>query len=107
MDNDEHMSREDFVALANEVLEAHGTMLSSAGCVRLYEDDIILIRSNFGGLGLEVERKARLDPENEHLRVSNPVTMVLGDGTIIRHHGEHAYLVGHLKALAGSKQKTA
>lgn len=63
----------------------------------VYIDDEIEIRTHYNGLDLEITRKAHKDRE-EHLRVSNPTTMV-AKGIIIRHHGEHAYLVDHLNSL--------
>lgn len=93
----ESMEREDFVRLANEILAAKG---SPYGVGMQYEDDYITIRSNYNGLNLEVSRKPFVDPENPHLRVPNPTTMVARTGEIIRHHGEHVYITGHLKALA-------
>lgn len=101
----EPMIEEDFIALASKVLRSRGTTQNAVRGERLFEDEVVRIRSNFEGLELEVERKARIDPENEHLRVANPVAMVLDGGTIIRHHGEHAFLVGHLKALAVSEPR--
>lgn len=96
-----HMEDTEFVALAEKVLNAKGTPIETVfQNGHVYEDDIVIIRSNYNGLGLEIERKAQNDPDNPHLKVSNPVTMVDPKGVIIRHHGEYIYLTDHLKALA-------
>lgn len=85
------MSREEFVELA----------LSIVGNDMAYEDDVVIIRKNFNGLDLEVTRKPMPDVAEE-FRGSNPTTMVK-DGDIIRHHGEHSYLVDHMKEVAADK----
>lgn len=94
----EHMKAEEFVSVAFAILEKFE--------VERYQDDLIDIRKNFNRLNLQVERKAqdvdRNDPAVSHLSVSNPTTMVM-DHEIIRHHGEHCYLVPHMKKLLASK----
>lgn len=101
---DLHMEEAEFVALASRILEAKGapaTSFGSKGKQSLrFEDDFVIILSNFNGLSLEVERKAQPHSEERHLHVSNPVTMVNANGEIIRHHGEHAHITNHLMALA-------
>lgn len=84
----EDCSREEFVQLALRIL----------GDSQKYEDDILLIEKEpFAScVDFQITRK-EMHPTN-HLRVSNPVTMVK-DGKIIRHHGEHIYLVPHMKRL--------
>lgn len=85
------MDRGEFVKLAMDVL----------GDRTEYSDDRIIIRRNYNGLDLEVTRK-RMDVLNcpELAASSNPVTMVK-NGEIIRHHGEHVYLVEHMWAITG------
>jgi predicted metalloenzyme YecM len=91
----EHMDEVEFVEMARQILEKFG--------VECYEDNLIKITTNYNGLDLEVERKAQPvdcnDPKVGHLRVSNPTTIVTRKGDIIRHHGEHCYLVPHMKEL--------
>lgn len=91
------MDRQEFVDKARVIVEALGSKQFSSMKGLVYQDDIIVIRTHYNGLDLEVERKAQPNGP-EHLRVSNPTTMV-SRGEIIRHHGEHAYLVDHLNAL--------
>lgn len=88
----EWMSPIDFVNMAKLIL----------GDNKKYEDDIIIIDSEpFASRNeLIITRKALT--EGDHLRVSNPVTMVY-DKEIIRHHGEHCYLVPHMKNLIKEK----
>ena len=96
----ERLDRDDFVALAKRVLDQRATTRYGQ---RFYSDDVIEIAENYNGLDLEITRQARPEAAgtpDDHLRVSNPTTMVM-NGEIIRHHGEHVYVVPHLKALAG------
>lgn len=100
----EDMEEEEFVNLAASILGKHGSEYDQG---RRYHDEWIDIRSNCNGLGLEVTRqkqnvKVGQDGERvhrSHLSVSNPTTMVTGKGVVIRHHGEHCYLVWHMKQL--------
>lgn len=85
-----HVSGEEFVALANLILARHGG--------KSYEDGVIAIRPKHDGLGLEIERLAKFRPD---MSQTNPTTMVTKEGEIIRHHGEHCYLVPHMRLLAG------
>lgn len=85
-----HMEGTEFVALAKRVL----------GDQDRFEDDLLVIRRNYNGLGLEIERKS-MPQHGSHLDVTNPTTMVTKDGEIIRHHGEHCYLSERLLTLAG------
>jgi hypothetical protein len=90
----DRMSKEDFVALATEILDLKGT--------DTYEDEWVAIRRNYNGLALEIERQAQDVEEGHrrsHLRASNPTTMVTREGEIIRHHGEYIYIAGHMKNL--------
>lgn len=93
----EHMDDEEFVQLATTILDQRG--------VDRYEDEWVAIRRNYNGLALEITRQEQ-DVEDgahrSHLRVSNPTTMVVERGEIIRHHGEHCYVVWHMKRLAES-----
>ena len=102
--NDVHMDEAEFVGLATRILEAKGSPATSFGSngkqSLRYEDDKVVIVSNYNGLSLEIERKAQPTSQQRHLHVSNPVTMVNADGEIIRHHGEHAHITRHLKAIA-------
>ena len=102
--DDVHMDEAEFVALATQILEAKGTPAGRFGnkgkqSLR-YEDDTIIVVSNFNGLSLEIERKAQPSSVQKHLHVSNPVTMVSLDDEIIRHHGEHAHITAHMLAIA-------
>lgn len=91
----EHMNDAEFVELARAILEKFDT--------DHFSDDLLMITTNMNGLGLEITRKAqpvdRKDPKVGHLIVSNPTTMVTREGEIIRHHGEHCYLVPHMMDL--------
>jgi len=84
----EHMPAEHFVDLANWVL----------GNKKLYADHMMKITRNTNGLDLEITRRP-MPQHGEHLKGTNPTTMVKGR-EIIRHHGEHCYLVEHLSTLA-------
>lgn len=83
----EWMKPDEFVRLA----------LSILGDNERYEDDKISIRRDVPGLDLEIERKPMPEIAPE-LSGTNPVTMVM-KGEIIRHHGEHCYLVTHMLEL--------
>lgn len=90
----DHVSGEEFVALARAVLDKHST--------ENFHNDWVMIRANYNGLDLEVTRNRQIvddDHRNSHLSVSNPTTMV-SKGEVIRHHGEHCYLTQHLRDLA-------
>jgi hypothetical protein len=87
------LARGEFVELANRIL----------GDEDKYEDSVVLIQKNYSGLDLQVTRKPMPDIA-EHLRVRNPTTMVM-NGEIIRHHGEHEYLVPHMESLLERKMK--
>ncbi len=94
--DEDRMSREDFVALAERILDKFNTDNLS--------NDWVEIRRNYNGLKLEITRQAQrfaAGTRNDHLRVSNPTTMVTKDGEIIRHHGEYVWLTRHMKELAG------
>jgi len=101
---EEHIGQEEFVALAKRILDAKGVPVSTFGSEgrqsMRHEDDLVIIVSHHGGLGLEIERKAQPQSEARHLHVSNPVTMVSKSGEIIRHHGGHAHIAAHMRALA-------
>lgn len=93
------MDRNEFVALAESILTLHGKPTARG---MEYQDDWVRIVTNFNGLDLQVTRQAQnvdKDHLHSHLSVSNPVTMV-SEGQIIRHHGEHCFLVWHMKKLA-------
>lgn len=97
----EHMSNVEFVEMAKKIIFHFGHERQSImGDGLDYEDDMIKIRENYNGLDLQIERKEIHDDEHPELRVSNPVTMV-SKGEIIRHHGEHCYLVPHMKSILG------
>lgn len=89
----EHMEADEFVDLAKAILKDKDT----------YEDDLIKITAGKNHLDLEVTRKRILNGPS-HLYVENPTTMVAGR-QIIRHHGEHCYIVPHMKALAAQDKK--
>lgn len=93
------MDREEFVALAQRIVDEKG---ETWGFGARYRDNWIDIRTNYNGNKLEVSRRAQEvadDAPRSHLRVGNPTTMVSDSGDIIRHHGEHIYLVWHMKRL--------
>lgn len=85
-----HMDEDEFVALARKIL----------GDAKSYEDDMIEIQRDKNGLDLEVTRK-KMPQYGSHLSVTNPTTMV-SKGKIIRHHGEHCYIVPHMEDLAAA-----
>jgi len=67
-----------------------------------YSDYMIEIRSDYNGLDMQITRKPM--PElGSHLVGTNPTTMVRNH-RIIRHHGEHKYLVNHMFILAQDLQ---
>ena len=100
----EDMEEGEFVKLAARILGKHG---SEYGQGRRYHDEWVDIRTHYNGLGLEVTRQKQNDKVGQegflgrrsHLSVSNPTTMVTEKGEVIRHHGEHIYLVWHMKQL--------
>jgi hypothetical protein len=94
---DAHVSGEEFVALALDVLSRYNT--------GNFHDDWLQIRTNHNGLDVEITRNRQIvEPghRNSHLGVSNPVTMVV-NGEVIRHHGEHEYLTQHMRDLITTK----
>lgn len=64
-----------------------------------YEDEIVIIEKKpFAACNdFQITRKS-MPHISKDLTVTNPVTMVY-DGKIIRHHGEHIYLVEHMESL--------
>ena len=101
----EHINSEEFVSMAYEILKKFGSEQNNLMTQGLaYEDNIIRITQYYNGLDLEVKRKPIIDENHSELRVSNPVTMV-AKGDIIRHHGEHCYLVPHMKSILGIKNE--
>ncbi len=89
----DHVTGEEFVALARAVLEKRET--------GNFHDDWLEIRTNYNGLDLQITRNKQIvEPgdRRSHLGVSNPTTMVKG-GEVIRHHGEHIYLTQHMRDL--------
>lgn len=100
------MTQEEFVRIARIVVERRGKPQWPGSNSLVYEDTLICIRTNYNGLDLEVTRKAVIDPNAPHLRVSNPTTMVV-KGEIIRHHGEAAYLHEHLTGLLPNRERPA
>lgn len=83
------MERADFVALAERIL----------GDQKTYEHPLFTVRRNYNGLDLQVTRQPMpaVDPG---LAGTNPVTMVKA-GEIIRHHGEHCFIVEAMLEAAG------
>lgn len=95
------MDRNEFVSLAQRIVDEKG---EPWGFGLRYRDDWIDIRTNYNGNKLEISRRSQEvadDAQRSHLRVSNPTTMVSENGDIIRHHGEHIYLVWYMKRLVG------
>lgn len=98
------MEKEEFVALARKILDEMGERDSLGR--RVYSDDWVEICTNTGGLELEITRQKQPVMEGmnrSHLRVSNPTTMVVPGGEVIRHHGEHIYITWHMKQLGGEE----
>jgi hypothetical protein len=89
----EYMKPEAFVNLAYSILDT----------ADVYEDSRVRIRRNFNGLDLEIYRKSMSDVSPD-LSGGNPVTMV-SKGEIIRHHGEHCWLVTHMMQVDLDKNK--
>ena len=109
------MEPKDFVSLARHAFAAHYDA-DTAKYKGRYDDDTVSIDACLvvnRDMLLEVTRK-RLKPcpeGKEHFSVSNPTTMVYppreneGPGErIIRHHGEHTYIVNHLMWLASQSE---
>lgn len=96
MKNDDHeyLEGDEFVALARAILAKRNT-----GNIA---NDWLEIRTNHNGLDLQVRRCRQMDAEDHptegHLRVDNPVTMVM-NGEVIRHHGEHTYLTRYMRDM--------
>jgi len=87
------MEPKKFIELAEQIL----------GDKEFYEDDKCIICRYKLHIGLEITRKEM--PEiSDYLRVTNPTTIVM-NGRIIRHHGEHKYLVEHFEKLCEDMKK--
>lgn len=94
------MKADEFVEKALFILESRGEKVSNLmGNGSIYEDDLMIVRSGYNGLDLEITRKKmNVDGFPELAETSNPVTMVL-EGKVIRHHGEHWHLMDHVDEL--------
>ena len=84
----EHVDEHIFIDMARQIL---GLV---PGNEATHEDALMRIEIDHLG-DLKVTKKAV--PGLEGFEVENPVTVQTTDGTIIRHHGEHAYLTQHMR----------
>lgn len=106
------MDKIDFVHLAWAVIDVHHKKAEEPGSEEFsYDDDYINIECDNPQHAIEITRKAINNIDSLHLRVENPVTYVTkGDGPdnppeIIRHHGEHTYIVPHMLYLIERSEK--